>query len=298
MITGMMSADSIELQIRLSKLPPQQRGKVVQLFEGMKAGWCEEIRAKFCYWGELPHLLFGLWPADQHSQAVAKQCVAKWDSAVAVDQAKHSHRVTYRMMSLESGLPFGALVRNLANSGDVSQQLEVEILEMNMVATCEQRVEEIHARIFQLNASVGRNLEVASTSARVRLPEHFRILDDWRPYMFVVHNWCRRLTRELLEYPMGVEFCRCSLLNERIGAVYHCLPQQIFRNLNQDKVLHQGFKKADKVPEIKVSATLKLGLDYFKDRLRAGIVFSLPLEAIPPSLTVLPSERGNVDEGI
>ena len=79
------------------------------------------------------------------------------------------------------------LVRQLAQSGNVHMDLQVEVLEMNMVATCEVRIKEVHARSHQLNSSAGRSMDLASTRGRLRRGEILQALQDWRRRAFVVH---------------------------------------------------------------------------------------------------------------
>eukprot|EP00974_Lingulodinium_polyedra_P019750 1910357-Lingulodinium_polyedra.AAC.1 len=102
-----------------------------------------------------------------------------------------------------AGFRFPMLLAGFAETGEMHADLANELQEMNMVATCELRIEEVHARIKQLNASVGRNLDPASTCARLRWAEHRDILEDWRARAFVIHAWDRFLPRWLLQFPMG-----------------------------------------------------------------------------------------------
>eukprot|EP00972_Heterocapsa_arctica_P107272 15802855-Heterocapsa_arctica.AAC.1 len=66
----------------------------------------------------------------------------------------------------------------------------------------------MHARIFQLNRSVGRSLGPAATCARLRHQENMeRMANNWRVRAFVVHMWGRKRTaRDLMEgaLPAGV----------------------------------------------------------------------------------------------
>lgn len=68
-----------------------------------------------------------------------------------------------------------------AATGVMDPQLEVELQAMNVVATCEQRNEEVHSRIWYHNARAGRRYRVPATSAKVRMGEHMQTLSDWRP---------------------------------------------------------------------------------------------------------------------
>ena len=67
----MRTASSEELHRRVSKLPAGQRDSVMGEFEAMRLSWCEEAMAKWKYWGRLPHIMLGMWPADEHSQGMA-----------------------------------------------------------------------------------------------------------------------------------------------------------------------------------------------------------------------------------
>jgi hypothetical protein len=94
---------------------------------------------------------------------------------------------------------------------------------MTMVSTTEQRVEEMHARIFQLNRSVGRSLGPAATCARLRHQENMEAMTkDWRLRAFVVHMWRRKRTaRDLMEGALPAGVLELASHNDMIRAVYH-----------------------------------------------------------------------------
>ena len=273
-------ATSSELHVRLSKLSPSDRSRIIAEFESMKNMWCEEMLVKFAFWDELPHCAFAIWPKDPRSRSFAKKAVEKWEQ-LQPDGKKHCHRVTYRLLHPASTAAFRPLLNKLVENGTMDAALEIELQEMNMVATCEQRVEEIHARIFQLNASVGRNLDPPSTCARLRLREHLRFLSDWRCHSFLVHVWNRYLARELLDFCMdNKEFVKHAPKSDCIKAIYHCLPAQLFKNVNEDKLIHHSFKLALLPPSVNHSMPVRLFLEFCRDRLEAGTIVSFPGEVL------------------
>ena len=83
------------------------------------------MTAKFAYWNELPHVLLGMWPADQQSKTIAEHCRQKWTAAVGQGMRAKCHRVTFRMMDEASGQPFHSLIAILAETGEISAVLEV-----------------------------------------------------------------------------------------------------------------------------------------------------------------------------
>lgn len=147
---------------------------------------------------------------------------------------------------------------------------------MNLVPTTEQRVEEVHARIHFLNMSPGRSLDPPSTSSRLRLKEHLFELQDWKCLSFVSQIWGRRVERELLKPVMTQEFVQHAPKVQCIGAVYNTLQQQLFSNVNHFTKLNVEFKRKAKPAIENVPAKLKLAIDYWKDRLSSGVLFSMP----------------------
>ena len=101
--------------------------------------------------------------------------------------------------------------------------LEAEGLEASIVATCEQRIEEVHARIFEANASVGRNFDPPSTSAKICLNENLFMCRNWIARAFVLQNWKKHLLTEVLAPIDSVteEFKRTSSEYDRVLVVYH-----------------------------------------------------------------------------
>jgi len=281
LVANVRDASSATLQQRLVLLTEAQRTALVRRFDHLKMSWCEEVHTKWSFWEQLPHVLFGMWPADGRSQAMARQACRKWDAARAQGEAKYCHRVAQRIMNPASGTCFPVLVRALAETGEMHPDLEIEIRAMNMAATCEQRIEEVHAKIGQINMSTGRSLDPPSTCARLRQPQNLEVLGDWRARLFLIHAWDKRLARELLQGIMSQEFCRHASKADCTKAVYHCLPRQTLVNTSADKVLQRSFREATKLPAPSVPLPVRLAVDYFKDRLRVGTVFSLPSSAVP-----------------
>ena len=84
--------------------------------------------------------------------------------------------------------------------------LEVELREQNMAATCEQNVEALHAAIHQVFQNSGRNPAPPLCCAYVRKSQNCNELEDWRAKVFVIHNWRRRPTSYLLRGMFSDEF--------------------------------------------------------------------------------------------
>ena len=280
-----ITCSSGELQRRLSLVTPQQRSTLVRRLEHLKDAWAEEVHAKLAYWSELPHILFGLWPHDSKSQEIARLARQKWAAIEETSSLEERcHRVTYRLMHPRSGFCFGVMVRSLAETGEMHPDLEIEIRDMNLTPTCEQRIEEVHARISALNKHVGRNLLPATTSARLRQSQNFVVLEDWRAKVFLCNAWAKRPARELLEGVMSKEFCRHANQLDCIRAVNHCLPRQLFADASAEAVLMQQFRNAGKAPTFSLSPNTKLAMDYFKERLPPGCIFSLPTAVLPDEI--------------
>ena len=201
------------------------------------------------------------------------------------------HRLAYRIMHPEPPKRFNNIVERLAGASEMHLDLGVELMEANMVSTCEQSVEEIHARIYQNNCSVGRSLDAPSSNARVRRSEHFHELQDWRVFAFVVHLWGRkRLARGLLQFTdMDPGFINMAPHDDCIKPIYHCLPAQLFKHMNEAKLMQHSFKTALQLEVPQIEANMKLLVDFCKDRLQSGVVFSL-------SASALPEADGSADE--
>ena len=282
MVENVKRATSAELHLRLGRLSSEKRAAVTAEFERMKLTWCEEMSAKFAYWDELPHCIFGMWPRSPESRAFAQKALGKWEEAKAADKLKQCHRVTYRLLHPASGFGFRPLIEKLASEGRMDAALEIELQEINMVATSEQRVEEIHARIFQLNASVGRNLDPASTCARPCYPEHVHLLGDWRCHVFLVHSWNRHVARELQFCMESKQFVKHATYVDCHKAVHHCLPEQLFKNVNEDKLVHHPLKLAIRPAAVQNSVHARLFLECCRGRFQQVVVISMPRSSLQP----------------
>jgi hypothetical protein len=149
------------------------------------------------------------------------------------------------------------------------------------------RIEEVHARIHQLNSSSGRSLDPASTCGRLRRTENLQALQDWRCRAFVVHMWKRRrLFRDVIQpcMPQGfVDHARCK---DIIQAIYYCLPRQLFCDIKVDEALHSKMQKARKPALPDAPAEVRMAVDYFKERLQPGDIFSVPSDFLQGALTM------------
>ena len=104
--------------------------------------------------------------------------------------------------------------------------------------------------------------------------------------MFVVHAMRRKkLIRKLLEFANPRPgFSKHASHFECVQAIYHSHPCQLFRELNEEKAAHAAFKLAleDLHPNFTPPPPAKLFIDFLKDRLAAGVIFSLPKWVFPP----------------
>ena len=118
-------ASSEKLQERLARLPSNQIDPIVQDFEFMKQGWCEETVAKYSFWDQLPHHMLGMWPFDSLSQPMAKRCLELWEGLQAAGQRERIDRHSYRMLSPASPSGFSSMVRKLAVEGVMDHECSV-----------------------------------------------------------------------------------------------------------------------------------------------------------------------------
>ena len=162
-----------------------------------------------------------------------------------------------------------------------------------MVATSEQRIEEVHARIFEQNAGMGRSLSVPTCSARVCMHENLNALQSFYAKCFVFMFWnSRTLLPKILEPfdHMGGEFIKHGFHEEQLKAVYACLPRMMFAKMSDVTLsFHDRFAKAIKAPPAKIAVPLKMGLDYFKERMLTGSVFrACPKRALSFAIIKVP----------
>ncbi len=279
-------ADSRTLQLRLTALPQEVQSSIVHGLDAMKCMWSEEMLAKFAYWSELPHCILGMWPHDSQSAAMARHALEKSKEFVGTEKERYMHRYAYRVVHPASPKPFLKMVEKLAAAGEMHPALGVELMEANMVATCEQPVEQMHARIFQLNASVGRNLDPPSTSARLRRGQNMEALKCWDARCFVIQLWSRRgIMQEILKPVMPQSFINVASYSEKLQAVYHCHPRQLFKSIAINKALHKKMKASVVPPKESIHTLARMAVEHLKERLPIGTIFSLPAAALPAGMS-------------
>ena len=83
---------------------------------------------------------------------------------------------------------------------------------------------------------------------------------------------------------------------DAVKAVYHCLPSQMFKNVNEEKLMHHTFKMAASREAPQVDLQTKMFVDYAKDRLQPGTIFSLPRTCLP-AVAGFPDELAIVPVG-
>ena len=115
-------------------------------------------------------------------------------------------------------------------------RLEIELQEANMAPTCERLGEEIHARIVEANASIGRNLLPVQCKARARAPGHFARLDeDWMIEAFLRATWKQHYALALCKTLVGDTATQLATLADRVHLIYHCSTRQFSQSLNYAK---------------------------------------------------------------
>ena len=195
-----------ELQRRLTLNDADMRNEIVGGFEVMTCSWGDEVGDKFSYWDDLPHHLLGSWPPDRVGKSHARTCLQKWSDLELAGKADRCHRVTFKILHKDANTCFRVLLYQFADSGSMHPDLEVELREQNMAATCEQNVEALHAAIHQVFQNSGRNPAPPLCCAYVRQSQNCNELEDWRAKVFVIHNWRRRPTSYLLRGMFSDEF--------------------------------------------------------------------------------------------
>jgi hypothetical protein len=168
LISSVRSPSAVRLNVLVGSLSHADRVIVLNNFTGWKESWCEEVHSKWRYWDELPHLILVMYPNDKHSQGVAIRAVQKWKELLDKNNPELIDRISFRIMSPDSGRPFSELVNSLAVTGHMDIRLEIELQEATLAPTCEQPGGEIHVQIFHANSSTGRNLDPAQRNARFR----------------------------------------------------------------------------------------------------------------------------------
>jgi hypothetical protein len=101
----------------------------------------------------------------------------------------------------------------------------------------------------------------------------------------------------LLFSDMDKEFVNHAPHDERIKAIYHYLPKQLFRVVNEEKMMQHNFKKALEPEAPKIGPAVRMLVDYCKDRLEAGAVFSVPAAYLPPVGARPDGDDGDPPEG-
>ena len=102
-------------------------------------------------------------------------------------------------------------------------------------------------------------------------------LQNWQARAFVVHIGGKAsLVRDVISPVMPPGFLKVASQLDCIKAAYHCLPRQLFKNVQVDHALISRVQLEDRPAKIKIEPTAKLVLDYLKDRLVATSVLSMP----------------------
>ena len=99
---------------------------------------------------------------------------------------------------------------------------------------------------------------------------------DWRIQVFICSTWALSHVKELCGSVMGSAFLRFNEYEERVKAIYHCTPQQLFVNLFAQQSLHHEFSMHSRPKLVKHTMQQNMVIEFLKLRLPAGSVFSLP----------------------
>ena len=96
------------------------------------------------------------------------------------------------------------------------------------------------------------------------------------------------LNQLLVFSDMPAEFQKIATKTDRVRAVYHSHHRQLFAEINQQKYQLAAFREISMPAPIQLIPPMKLFVDYLKDRLSVGTIFSLPPGAFPGDLAIVP----------
>ena len=182
---------------------------------------------------------------------------------------------------------FPAMLRQLAAGVGMHPDLEVELLEMNMVLTCEYSIEAVHAMIKWENRG-GQPLKPETVAGRLTYKNaHVHALRaDWQFRMFVLNFWSRPRdpAAKILRGVVSPEFLKRASKQERIRAVYFSLPEQWFAGAKVEGALAEKLRAVTKPKAVVLPPLVRLAVDMVKERLQRGSVISLPASLVPMSL--------------
>ena len=139
MIKGLRHVKSKLLQARLGKLGQRGRNWVLANYTCIGTKIEEELVEKFEYHQQIPHLICGVWPCDEESQGIARDCLKQFDARPHA----HSDRISFRMLSPTNLC--GRLFRKAAVDGRWHLKLQFDLKAMNLSPTAEQYLEGGHA---------------------------------------------------------------------------------------------------------------------------------------------------------
>ena len=120
-------------------------------------------------------------------------CVSACEQYEACDK-RTVQRVTHRFMSNDGAPLFAAMIRQCAATGVLHPAVAFESKCYNIIETCEQDLEGIHALIGDKAVSKQKNCRVDTTFAIIRFPQHMDDLENLRARAFcsVFPSICRQ----------------------------------------------------------------------------------------------------------
>ena len=274
------AANSVRLQERLAPLNNEDREELLLVFRTKKRSWCEEFLEKSNYHTLLPHVAAGLWPVDSGSAAVAKSMLEQWQAA----DKKTCHRVTWRLLNSKSR--FYLPICRAAKDGYVNVHLALEAKHMNLAETCEQYLEESHARVHAIQLHPGTTSSPVYVCAQLRWPQNCKLFQSWVAFTFFRRLWRMRVLEHVLRpCDLSREFIRFRMRRDRIDSIYHSHPRQQFKIMHAEKKCLEAWAKTLAVDAPVLGTEESAGLNYLRHRLQDAL-FSLPQEmAILSSVT-------------
>ena len=267
---------------------PQTRARALHFYQSMSDTFCEELERKNEYWIKLPHILCGIWPADRRSQGICAEALRQWDDMLAKQKRHFAHRVTLRNLDTQ-GFGHGLLpvfLRQCVETGELHPDLVRESLEMNCVVTCEQPLEGIHAKLSAMSQQARHIVLPPDASARLRCRYNMNSFDSVKGKAFLnammPHRY--KLIRGLLDRrELGDEFCNKSSLAEARQALYRCHPKQLYKSVPNTQYLVSSWSAILRQPLPAFIPVARSMVLYFKGRLPAATVFSLPQNLLNPT---------------
>lgn len=275
------------LQDLCSFLSPEHRRAVLIMCDDLKLKLSEILTMKLSFWEALPWKLLGLFghfvgKAPEAKQC-ARECIAQYRELDSADRLGTVHRVAAKFFVADSvlWLQMKAFAEEEPRQLEDLPELFIACQHLALSPISERWIEGAHKDTKQA-FNRGLHHSPAGACARLRRPETLALFKECKAKAWLLQGWGRKYSMSSIVTSIGLSKPQSDA--ELFSLIYCFNLDSLFRDMAAAKSDVEQFKGKETQLRlkgvVKTPWDLSLAIQFLRERLTPGTVFSMPASLI------------------